>query len=45
MDTTKFKFQFRGVGFSEEARTGTSKKPDQLIITEMTGPGRLFLLT
>ena len=43
MDKTKFKFQFRGVGFSDEAKaSGTTKKPDQLIITEMTGPGKLF---
>ena len=43
MDKTKFKFQFRGVGFSDEAKaSGTTKKPDQLIITEMTGPGNSF---
>lgn len=38
MDKTIFKFQFRGVGFSNE-ESKASKKPDQSIITEMTGPG------
>ena len=42
MEKTKFKFQFRGIGFSDEANSsaGAIKKPDQLIITEMTGPGK-----
>lgn len=39
MDKTKFKFQFRGVALSEEAKSAGSKNPDKLIITEMTGPG------
>lgn len=42
MDKTKFKFQFRGVALSEEAKSAGSKNPDKLIITEMTGPGNNF---
>lgn len=41
MDKSRFKIQFRGLGFSNETSqsNGSTRKPDQSIVTEMIGPG------
>lgn len=47
MDKSRFKIQFRGLGFSNETSqsNGSTRKPDQSIVTEMIGPEPGYIST